>query len=66
MRLAVARFEQFGVDEGEFGVADVLARAKVTSEALAYNGLVQSWREILRLAGESAQRRTVLAQATLI
>jgi putative DNA methylase len=30
-RFAVAWFEQYGFSEGEFGVADVLARAKVTS-----------------------------------
>ncbi len=30
-RFAVAWFEQFGYDEGEFGAADVLARAKSTS-----------------------------------
>ncbi|MBK8907391.1 MAG: hypothetical protein IPM60_05675 [Rhodospirillales bacterium] len=30
-RFAIAWFEQFGFAEGEFGVADVLARAKVTS-----------------------------------
>ena len=30
-RFAVAWFEQFGYDEGEFGLADVLARAKSTS-----------------------------------
>ena len=30
-RFAVAWFEQFGFNEGEFGVADVLARAKNTS-----------------------------------
>ncbi|SDR39035.1 putative DNA methylase [Rhizobiales bacterium GAS113] len=32
-RFAIAWFEQFGFAEGEFGVADVLARAKVTSVA---------------------------------
>jgi len=30
-RFAIALFEQMGVADGEFGVADVLARAKVTS-----------------------------------
>ncbi|MEY9625057.1 DUF1156 domain-containing protein [Sinorhizobium fredii] len=32
-RFAIAWFEQFGFTESEFGVADVLARAKVTSVA---------------------------------
>ena len=30
-RFAIAWFEQFGFNDGEFGVADVLARAKNTS-----------------------------------
>ncbi|MFM7739331.1 MAG: hypothetical protein ACKO9H_08005, partial [Planctomycetota bacterium] len=37
-RWAVAWFEQMGFEEGEFGVADVLARAKGT----AVNGLVDA------------------------
>jgi len=37
-RWALAWFEQFGTDEGAFGVADVLARAKNT----AVNGLVDA------------------------
>lgn len=37
-RWALAWFEQFGFAEGEFGVADVLARAKVT----AVTGLVEA------------------------
>jgi putative DNA methylase len=42
-RFAIAWFEQFGFAEGEFGVADVLARAKVTSVAgLAESGLLAS------------------------
>jgi putative DNA methylase len=42
-RWAVAWFEQFGFGEGEFGVADVLARAKVTAvSALADDGIVIS------------------------
>ncbi len=42
-RFAIAWFEQFGFAEGEFGVADVLARAKVTSVAgLAEAGLLAS------------------------
>ena len=32
-------------------------RKKRASEALAYNGLVQSWPEIVRLAGESSRPR---------
>lgn len=31
-------------------------RKKRAAEALAYNGLVQSWPEIIRLAGEAARR----------
>ena len=49
-RFAVAWFEQFGFEEGEFGQADVLARAKNTSvggvEAM---GLVVSGRGKVRL-----------------
>jgi putative DNA methylase len=42
-RWAVAWFEQMGFGEGEFGVADVLARAKVTAvSALAQDGIVIS------------------------
>ena len=42
-RFAVAWFDEFGFSEGEFGVADVLARAKVTSVAgLAEAGLLAS------------------------
>jgi putative DNA methylase len=42
-RWALAWFEQTGFDEGEFGVADVLARAKVTSvEGLKQAGVVVS------------------------
>lgn len=42
-RFAIAWFEQFGFAEGEFGVADVLARAKVTSVAgLAEAGLLSA------------------------
>ena len=37
-RFAIAWFEQFAFNDGEFGVADVLARAKVTSVA----GLVEA------------------------
>jgi len=41
-------------------------RKKRPAEALAYNALVQSWPEIVRLAGESASRGAAPAQATLI
>ena len=42
-RFAIAWFEQSGFAEGEFGVADVLARAKVTSvEGLAHDGILIS------------------------
>jgi putative DNA methylase len=37
-RFAIAWFEQYGFDDGEFGVADVLARAKNT----AVSGLVEA------------------------
>ena len=37
-RFAIAWFEQFGFNDGEFGVADVLARAKNT----AVSGLVEA------------------------
>jgi putative DNA methylase len=39
---------------------------KRAAEALAYNALVQSWPEIVRLAGKSASRGAAPAQATLI
>ena len=49
-RFAVAWFEQFGFDEGEFGRADVLARAKNTSVAgVESAGLVLSGRGKVRL-----------------
>ncbi len=49
-RFAVAWFEQFGFSEGEFGVADVLARAKNTSvDGVERAGLVQSGRGKVRL-----------------
>jgi len=42
-RFAVAWFEQFGFEEGHFGQADVLARAKNTSvDSLAYAGVLES------------------------
>jgi putative DNA methylase len=49
-RFAIAWFEQHGFAEGEFGVADVLARAKVTSVAgLAEAGILESKRGKVRL-----------------
>jgi putative DNA methylase len=49
-RWALAWFEQSGFDEGEFGVADVLARAKNTSVAgMVDAGIVDSGRGDVRL-----------------
>ncbi|MBZ2178819.1 MAG: DUF1156 domain-containing protein [Acidobacteria bacterium] len=49
-RFAIAWFEQNGFAEGDFGVADVLARAKVTSVAgLADAGILESRRGKVRL-----------------
>jgi putative DNA methylase len=49
-RFALAWFEQFGFAEGEFGVADVLARAKATAvDGVAEAGIVQSGRGKVRL-----------------
>lgn len=49
-RFAVAWFEQFGFTEGEFGRADVLARAKNTSVAgVESAGLVESGRGKVKL-----------------
>ncbi|MDY0171254.1 MAG: hypothetical protein RBS80_32235, partial [Thermoguttaceae bacterium] len=49
-RWALAWFEQQGFAEGEFGVADVLARAKVTSvDGLVQAGVVQAGRGKVRL-----------------
>ncbi len=49
-RFAVAWFEQYGFNAGEFGVADVLARAKNTSvEGLAHTGLLESGAGKVRL-----------------
>lgn len=49
-RFAIAWFEQQGFEEGEFGVADVLARAKVTSvSGLAEAGILESKRGKVRL-----------------
>jgi len=49
-RFALAWFEQMGFAEGEFGVADVLARAKATAvDGVAEAGIVQSGRGKVRL-----------------
>jgi putative DNA methylase len=49
-RWALAWFEQHGFDEGEFGVADVLARAKNTSvQGLVAAGILKSSRGDVRL-----------------
>jgi putative DNA methylase len=49
-RFALAWFEQHGFAEGEFGVADVLARAKVTSvDGLVHAGILESRRGKVRL-----------------
>jgi putative DNA methylase len=49
-RFALAWFEQYGFGEGEFGVADVLARAKVTAvDGLVEGGIVRSGRGKVRL-----------------
>ncbi|MDY0171255.1 MAG: hypothetical protein RBS80_32240, partial [Thermoguttaceae bacterium] len=49
-RWALTWFEQQGFAEGEFGVADVLARAKVTSvDGLVQAGIVQAGRGKVRL-----------------
>ena len=49
-RFALTWFEQHGFAEGEFGVADVLARAKVTSvDGLMQAGILQSKRGKVRL-----------------
>lgn len=49
-RFALAWFEQYGFAEGEFGVADVLARAKNTSvDGLREAGILESKRGKVRL-----------------
>ncbi|RIK74413.1 hypothetical protein DCC62_15350 [candidate division KSB1 bacterium] len=49
-RFALAWFEQSGFDEGEFGMADVLARAKNTSVAgMSEAGILKSSRGKVRL-----------------
>ncbi len=51
-RFALAWFDQYGFDEGEYGVADVLARAKVTAvDGLVDAGVVASKRGKVRLLG---------------
>lgn len=51
-RFAVSWFEQFGFDEGGFGQADVLARAKNTSvDGLASAGVLESGVGKVRLLG---------------
>ena len=42
----------------------VSERKRRAADALAYNGLVQSWPEIIRLVGE--QRATAVAQGALV
>lgn len=49
-RFAVAWFEQFGFDEGPFGQADVLARAKNTSvEGMVNSGILEAQAGKVRL-----------------
>ena len=49
-RWAVVWFDEFGFDEGEFGRADDLARAKVTAvDGLVRAGIVRSGRSKVRL-----------------
>jgi len=71
---ALTWFEQQGFAEDEYGVAEQLSKSKNTSvagmveagileskraaEALAYNGLVQSWPEIMRLSREEIRPET--------
>lgn len=51
-RFCIGWFEQFGFDAGEFGQADVLARAKGTSvEGLKEAGVVEAGRGKVRLLG---------------
>jgi len=53
-RFAIAWFEQYGFAEGQFGVADVLARAKVTSvDGLRRAGILESKNSKVRLLGPS-------------
>jgi putative DNA methylase len=49
-RFALAWFEQYGFGEGEFGVADVLARAKVTAvDGLVEAGIIRAGRGKVQL-----------------
>ena len=49
-RFALAWFEQYGFSEGEFGVADVLARAKATAvDGVAEAGIIAAGRGKVRL-----------------
>ncbi len=51
-RFAVAWFQQYGFGEGEFGVADVLARAKNTSvDGVAAAGVARAGRGKVQLVG---------------
>lgn len=51
-RFAVAWFSQYGFGEGEFGVADVLARAKNTSvDGLVAAGVARAGRGKVQLVG---------------
>ena len=51
-RWAVAWFEQFGMDEGDFGVAETLSKAKNTSvEGLVEAGVVRSRSGAVQLLG---------------
>lgn len=53
-RFAIGWFDQTGFAEGDFGVADVLARAKVTSvEGLREAGILESRRGKVRLLASS-------------
>lgn len=51
-RWALAWFDQHGMEEGEFGLAETLSRAKNT----AYNSLVLAWPELTRLATPQAEK----------
>jgi putative DNA methylase len=65
-RFAVAWFEQFGFNDGEFGQADVLARAKNTSVAGVENaGLVVAGRGKVRLLHWKEYDPSAIAPLTL-
>jgi putative DNA methylase len=73
-RFAVAWFEQFGFNAGEFGTADVLARAKNTSvEGLAHSGVLKAgagkvqlyhWKELDPGWDPSADKRLTVWEAS--